>query len=159
VVELSGPPGRLDSLRGTVYTEPVDLGEAEGTVERRVRLDLPDGVTAVGAPEGVTVTIRVAPLPGTRTFDVELSPDGLSSTLEVASITPARVQVLLSGPLPILDAMKASDIRALLPLDGVVEGTHRLPPTYDVPPGVRVRTSTPAEVEVVLRPRAGPPGG
>ncbi len=154
VVELDGPPDLVRELgsAGRVYTAPVDLTGMSGDSEWTVDLNLPEGVIALNAPQGVTVTVEIDTLPGTLTLELEIGtrelPDGLA-----AEITPDRVQVLLSGPQPELDALDETEVvqvRAYVDLDGLAAGAHRVAVQVEAPSALRVQSVTPEEVEVVI---------
>lgn len=101
VVELDGPPDEVEELgrKGQINTEEVDLSGAAEPFVRTVQLDLPENVIALNATDGVSVTVELEALPGTRQLDVLVEARGLAEGL-VAEITPAQVQLLLSGDEP-----------------------------------------------------------
>lgn len=109
-VTLRGEPAVLDDLNGFVDTLPVDISEARGPVRTQVPLDLPEGVTAFdssGSPvQVVTVDATVSPLTGdlplTRTVEILGAREGITAT-----ISPPQVEMLLSGPLPVLKEIEA----------------------------------------------------
>ena len=150
-VQLDGPEEVLLTLgaENAVLTVPVDVAGARATVRERVRLVLPEGVTAVNAPEGVTVTVKLEALPGTVTFDVPVGARRLAAGLTSAT-APESVRVLLSGPRTELERLMVEDIAAYVDLSGLGPGTHRLTPRIETPPGVRASSSTPEVVEVVV---------
>jgi YbbR domain-containing protein len=159
VVELDGPADLVREIgnSGRVYTVPVDLAGASSDAQYSVALDLPEGVTALNALDGVTVTVEIEALPGTRTLELAVERRGLREGL-VADITPDRVQVLLSGPEPELDALAAEgadDVVAYVDLSDLSPGAHRVLVGVDAPPNLRVGSTTPEEVEVVIRTAAG----
>jgi YbbR domain-containing protein len=165
-VEVEGPPDRIATLRdlGTVSTQPVDIRGAQDRVTQQVALDLPEGIDAVDIADGVTVTIQVSPYPGTRTFEVPVTAQSVPPGLEVTGLAPQKIQVFLGGPLPILEALDADQIQAVLDLTGREAGAVRIRPRVEVPSGLRVRSTVPSDVDVRLN-RIGvptalaPPGG
>jgi YbbR domain-containing protein len=159
MVELDGPADLVRDIgsAGRVYTVPIDLSGAAGDATYEVALDLPEGVTAMNAPQGVTVTIEIEALPGTRTLELEIQREGLRDGL-VAAVTPDRVQVLLSGPEPDLEALEAAGsegVTAVVNLAGLGPGAHRVSVSVDSPPGLWVGSITPDEVDVTIRSAAG----
>lgn len=152
-VQLQGPSDLLQPLReaGSVSTVPMDVSGQSGEVQERIALDLPRGVTAVNAPTGVTVTAKIDPLPGTVQHEVSIEIQGLGAGMQVASITPERVKVLISGPRPLVEGLQPADIRAVLDLTGRSAGPHRIRPSLRLPADLQQRSVTPDEVEVVLR--------
>lgn len=109
-VVVSGPEEVLATLGSAVPTLALDVGGAAGDVTANVALDVPPEV-AVHAPEGqptksVEVTVRITARRGNLTIErpVELSPSGSGSNL---AVTPERVELLLSGPVSVLQEIQA----------------------------------------------------
>jgi YbbR domain-containing protein len=159
-IQLRGEPDRLAAYRldAVVSTQAIDLSESRESVVRLTALDLPADLETVGAADGVTVTIRVSPVPGTRSIELPLEARDVSDGLAVESLSPSRVAVLLSGPMPILEGLDDAALRGLVSTLGLGAGTHRLAPRIELPPGIRVRSIAPSEVEVRLVPDAGDGG-
>jgi YbbR domain-containing protein len=152
-VSLEGPAELVQSIRerGSIPTRQVDVTGARGDVQKRVSLDLPRGVTAANAADGVTVTVKLEPLPGTVTRELPVTVTGVGPGLEVASVSPDKVTVLVSGPRPLLDRLSARDVQAVVDMTGKSAGPHRMAPEIRLPAEVQLRSITPGEVEVVLR--------
>jgi YbbR domain-containing protein len=59
------------------------------------------------------------------------------------------VDVILSGPLPLLDDLKASDVRVILDLTDLAPGTYQLNPRVEVDiPEILVESILPESIEV-----------
>jgi len=59
------------------------------------------------------------------------------------------VDVILSGPVPVLNTLKPSDIRVIVDLTGLDVGAYQLSPEVDfLPPQVKIESILPATVEV-----------
>jgi hypothetical protein len=56
----------------------------------------------------------------------------------------------VSGPLPELDNLDVTALRATVDVTGLGAGTHRLRPGLELPSGLRIRSIAPAEVDVRL---------
>jgi YbbR domain-containing protein len=68
-----------------------------------------------------------------------------------ASISPAIVDLIVSGPLPVLDTLTSQSFRAVVDLSGMEQGTYQLEPTVDlVPDQVEVQSVLPQTVEVTI---------
>ena len=147
-VQLAGSSEAIDALRDGL-SPSVDVSGITSDLVERVPLALPEGVEAVNAPDGVTVTVRVKPLQGTRSLDIPVRilsiPAGFS-----AQVNPARVRVLVGGAQPLLDAIREADMEAFIDLTGREPGAGRLAPTLRLPEGVREISITPLEIEVNL---------
>ncbi len=153
VVQLDGP----DELINPLDLSPIiDISGLDQDTVQVLPLRLPRGVTAINAPDGVTVTVKVAPLPDARSVDVPLAIRGLRDGLE-ASVKPEVVRVLLNGPGPVLDALDLGAISAVVDLSDYAAGTYSLAPEITPPRDLRARSVQPEKVEVVVRARPGTP--
>jgi YbbR domain-containing protein len=140
----------IESLPGYVETAVLDLSGASSNIEKKLALNLPNGVTLIG-DQTVTVQIEIVPIEGSlpmafRPVDII----GLSPGLK-AELSPTTVDLLLSGPLPELDALSPSDVTIQVDLTGLTIGTYQLTPKVTVSkPGVTVQSIQPGTVEVVI---------
>jgi YbbR domain-containing protein len=60
------------------------------------------------------------------------------------------VDVIISGPVPILDALRADDVVVVLNLLNLEIGTHQVEPEVSVPNGLTVVSVNPATVQVIV---------
>ncbi|MDP2976486.1 MAG: hypothetical protein Q8N45_09800, partial [Anaerolineales bacterium] len=66
-------------------------------------------------------------------------------------VSPENVDVILSGPLPVLDTLAPSDVHVVIDVKGLGVGTHHLTPTVPmVIAGVTVESILPGTVEVII---------
>ena len=159
VVVFSTDPQLVNDLPGYVETEPVNLDGAEDDVDNFVALNLPEGVSVVG-DQSVLVQVNIAAIEGSLTVTLPVIPIGLLPT-HAAVISPETVDVILSGPIPILDSLNPSDIRVVVDLTDLDLGVYQLEPQVDIIPGrVRVETILPStvEVEIIIAPTPTPTG-
>ncbi len=155
-VTLVGGPTALKGLPGFVETSPVDVTSATGDINERVALVLPSGVSMVqpepGADQGsggVQVSIAVSTVEGGQTVQRDVTFQGLADTM-AAVAHPARVDVILSGPMPRLQALTRQDVKVIVDLFGLGAGTHLVKPTIVVPESLRVESILPDTVEVQI---------
>lgn len=160
-VVLLGSTDVLASVPGFVETEPVSLTDATGELQRRLQLLIPENATVL---EGNTVdmTATITPIEGGTTVRQEPVVQGLGPGMK-ADVALDRVDVILSGPLPLLESLGPDDIFVILDLTGLLPGNHVLTPRVVVPTGIRAESVLPETVEVVIRPAADlspllPPG-
>jgi YbbR domain-containing protein len=165
-VTVVGSPSALSSLAGYVETAAVDVGGATGDVVERVALSLPTGASVVptagaagGGAEGnsALVTVAVAAIEGGQTVQRLVTIQGLGAGL-VATPSPGTVDVIVSGPLPRLQALKFSDVLVVLNVYGLDPGIHKVVPSVVVPEGLKVTSVLPdtIEVEIKLEPSPTP---
>jgi YbbR domain-containing protein len=140
----------VSSLPGVVETQPLDLQGADEDITTRLALNLPENVTLVGA-QTVQVTVGISPIQTSLTLlNQKVNVIGLTEGLAVR-ILPQTVDVILSGPLPTLDALTPQDVIVSVDVSGLGIGTHQLTPLVDVLlENVDVESILPGTIEVVL---------
>jgi len=149
VTVFSTNPQLVNELPGFVETEPVDLTGLKDDVDIRVTLDLPEGVTLAGE-ESVLVRLSIAALEGSLPIALPLEIIGLSPELQ-AAVSPEQVDVLITGPLPILNNLTPGGIRVSINLAGLLPGTHQVTPEVDLlPTQLKVASVLPESVEVTI---------
>jgi YbbR domain-containing protein len=148
-VVLQGDPDLLSQVPGFVETEPLDLTGATTDVRKRVGLILPDGVTSFDG-DFVMATAGITPIVGGITVSEPLVLRGLGPGL-TADTALEEVDVILSGPIPLLESMNNDDVFAILDLTGLVAGTHIVVPAIVAPDGIQKDAVIPETVEVVIR--------
>jgi YbbR domain-containing protein len=158
-VVLQGDTAVLAEVPGYVETEPLTLDAATADVRLRLRLLLPDGVSSFDG-DTVVATAGITPIEGGVTISQPLVQQGLGPGLRAESALPS-VDVILSGPLPLLDSLNQDDVFAILDLSGLITGTHTLQPKVVLPDGINLQSVIPEMVEVVITPgeNASSPAG
>jgi YbbR domain-containing protein len=156
VTVYSGNLSLIESLPGYVETMPLDLSGASDNIETKLALNLPSGVTLIG-DQTVSVQVEIVPIEGSRPvafLPVEVI--GLAAGLK-SQLSPTTVDVILSGPLSVLESLSSSDVHVKLDLTGLTSGTYQLTPTVTVDKqGVTVQSILPGTVEVILTKEATP---
>jgi len=150
VTVFSGDPALVNSLPGVLETQPLDLENANDELNTRLAINLPEGVSLVG-DQTVLVRVNVSPIQSSltlsnKTIEVEGLPDRW-----FVQIAPDNVDVILSGPLPLLDTLSPQDVRVVIDVTGLEEGTHQLIPEVEIlVSNIVVESILPGTVEVVL---------
>lgn len=156
VTVFATDPDLVNALPGVVETQALDLQDAEEDITTRLALNLPENVTLVGA-QTVQVTVGISPIQTSLTLSnqeikVVNLPEGLA-----AQVLPQTVDVILSGPLPVLDALTPQDVYVSVDVTGLDLGTHQLVPVVDVlVDNVLVESILPGTIEVVISPPVTP---
>jgi len=149
VIVFSANPELVNALPGYVETKPLDLTNAEDDFESLLELNLPAGVVAVSDAR-VLVQVSIAAIESSLTISLPLEITNLSPGL-AAEVAPKTVDVILSGPVPILNALKPGDIRAKVDLSGYTEGVQQVLPVVDfLPARVQKISILPSTVEVTI---------
>jgi len=157
VVVFSSDPQLVNDLPGYVETEPVDLTDAVDDIDTYVVINLPEGVTLVG-DQFVLVQVSIAAIEGSLTMSLPVIPIGLLPIQE-AIISPDTVDVILSGPVPILDTMTPDDVRVWVDVTELELGIYQLEPKVDViPDRIEVEAVLPStvSVEIIIAPTPTP---
>jgi YbbR domain-containing protein len=156
VTAYSSDPNLVLSLPGFVETSPLDLNNADSNIETRLALVLPKGVSVVGE-QNVLVQAAVSPILSSVTIaDKTVELIGLNSRLS-AEISPLTVDVILSGPLPLLEKLTPQDVRVFLDLTGLETGTYQLEPKVEILiPNIQVESINPLAIEVTIGPAPTP---
>lgn len=152
IVTIYGPVEAVQATKGYIETLEVSIDGAKSDVDEQVGLDVPPGVSLVSEKQtSVNVHIRIQPLIGTRTVKRKPILIGLSPTYS-STVSPDTVDILLNGPLPILNALTESDVVVELNVSGLASGVHQLTPAVRVPEGITAQSILPATIQVELTP-------
>jgi len=149
VVVFSSDPELVNNLPGYVETQSIDLTGQEDDFETLVELDLPPGISVVGDPK-VLVQVSIAAIVSSLAISLPVDMIGLAPGLE-ASVSPTVVDVILSGPVPVLNELGPTDVRVVVDLTGYEAGTYQLIPEVNILPEQVQRVSMlPSTVEVTI---------
>ena len=154
-VTVQGRPEIIRQMAAVVPTAPVDVTGAKESFSRRVGLELPEGVTVYGdsGANSVLVQVEVKPVMGGMTVQPSVQWEGLRSGY-VVHLSPDTVDVILSGPLPELQALQLEDVRVVVSLFSLGAGRFQVVPTVELPDGsnLKVERFAPETIEVTITP-------
>lgn len=156
-VVLQGQAEVLASVPGYIETEPLSIDGATSDVRQRLNLVVPEGVTVFDGGN-VQAVVSITPIEGGTTVTVRPIVQGLGPNLE-ATVSPETVDVILSGPIPLLDSLNTDDMFVILDLSGLLPGTHVVTPRVVLPDGIRQEGVLPETVEVVISAPTATPNG
>jgi YbbR domain-containing protein len=149
VVVFSSDPELVNNLPGYVETQPIDLTGKDDDFETLVDLNLPNGITVVGDSK-VLVQVSIAMVESSLAISLPVEVIGLSPGLAATSEPPV-VNVILTGPVPVLNTLSATDVRVLVDLTGYEVGTYQFTPQVNIlPTGVTLSSILPASVSVTI---------
>jgi YbbR domain-containing protein len=149
VVVFSSDPELVNNLPGYIETQPIDLTGKEDYFETLVDLNLPAGISVVGDSK-VLVQVSVAAIESSLAVSLPVEVIGLSPGL-AASVNPVVVNVILSGPVPVLNTLGPTDVRVVVDLTGFKVGTYQFTPQVNIlPERVTLSSILPATVEVTI---------
>lgn len=152
VTVYSANPELVANLPGVLETQPLDLQNAQEDINTRLMLNLPEGVSIIGE-QTVLVRAGVSPIESSLTLAGErIEFVGLAPDLN-AVVSPSTVDVILSGPLSLLDTFTRQSIRATVDLTGLGPGTYQITPKVEVlVANIVVESILPNTLEVVITP-------
>lgn len=150
VTVFSGDPALVNSLPGVLETQPLDLENANDELTTRLGINLPEGVSLVG-DQTVLVRVNVSPIQSSLTLSNKtIEVDGLPPGW-FAQVAPDNLDVILSGPLPLLDILSPQEVRVVIDVTDLTVGTHQLVPDVEIlVSDIVVESILPGTVEVVL---------
>jgi len=150
VTVFSSDPQIVAQMPGFVTTQPLDLTEANASIETGLVLALPDGVILVSEEKTVHVVVEITVIESSLSMQIPIEIVGLGSDL-AAQLSPQEIDVILSGPLPILDSLKPDDVVLVVDLTGLEEGPHLLSPeAVTLPEGIKIDSIIPETIEVII---------
>ncbi len=143
VTVFAANPDLVGTLPGVVETQPLELQSAKEDISTRVTLNL---IQAGVSPIESSVTLA-----GEKVEIINVG-DGLS-----AQVSPTTVDVIVSGPLPLLDTLTRQDVRVTVDLSGLTPGTYQITAKVEVLiSDVVVESILPNTMEVVIAPVGTP---
>ena len=156
VTVYSTDPSLVNALPGVVVTAPLELSGTSEDISTRLTLTLPQGVSVVGE-QNVQVQVGIDPIQSNLTLSkITIEIVGLGDGM-AAQVSPAEVDVILSGPAPMLDSLLPQDIRVTVDVSGLAPGTYQLVPKVEILiADILVESVLPNTVEVVILPAVTP---
>lgn len=150
VTIFSADPQLVSNLPGVVETEPLDLQNAQNDLNTELSINLPAGVSIIGE-QTVLIRAGVSPIESSVTLAGEkIEIIGLNAAL-TAQISPIVVDVIISGPLSLLDTLTRQDVRATVDLTGLTAGTYQVTPKVEILiADVIVESILPNTIEVII---------
>ena len=150
ITVFANDPSVVTALPGVVETQPLDLQDAKEDISTRLSLDLPANIRLIGA-QTVQVQVSISPIQTSVTLlNQPINVAGLGEGLS-AQTFPQTVDVIVSGPLPVLDVITSQDITITVNIANLGVGTYQLKPDVEVlNNNVTVESILPETVEVVL---------
>jgi len=150
IVTVYGAPEVISQIPGYLETVPLDLENTKESLEVRLPLVAPERVSLLMKEPVVVVRVTVVPIEGSMTVRRPVEVQGLTPGL-TATVAPEEVEVILNGPLPVLEKLRPEDVRVLVDLFGLTPGQYsREPQVVVTPPGVTVGAILPATVQVEI---------
>jgi YbbR domain-containing protein len=150
VTVFSTDPSLVEKLPGYVETTPINLNGSKDGLDMTLGLNLPNGVQVVG-DQTIQVQVGVAAIEGSLSMtQLNVNINGLADGME-AKISPETVDIILSGPLPLLDTLTQDKITVSVDLTGQGPGTYQLVPRVELPStDLKLESVLPGSIEVTI---------
>lgn len=150
ITVFSSDPKAVNDLPGYVETAPLDLTGVNDDFDVRLPLNLPPGLSVVGA-QTVLVQVAVSTIEGSVTLpNLKVEVSGLKEGL-AGTTSPETVVVILSGPLPVLENLKPENLRVYVDMTDQRLGTYQRTPKVELRiSGITVESILPESLEVVV---------
>jgi len=153
VILVSGSLERLENAPGTFFTDPIDLVGRTSSFEQNVTVQIPDENLFVVGEQNIRVTIGITPLIASRQFDrIPIQTFGVDVG-QTAALALDEVTVLITGPQLLVQELEPNNLRVVVDLTGLGEGSYQLPPDVSISQGQTADTNLsvlPAEIDVVI---------
>ncbi len=150
ITVYSEDPALVENLQGYIETVPLNLDGVDSDLDLNLALNMPQGISLDGEPT-VMVHVGVSPLEGSLTLasqKVEII--GLEQGL-TGRVSPAFVDVIISGPLPMLNKLTSSDVHVIMDLSGEGIGTYQKQPSVTISiPSLTADSILPDTLDVVI---------
>ena len=142
---VRGPASELAELQ-VISTLPIDLSFLKEPTVIATDLDFKNLHLALKAPLPILADIQIAPKTMTRTFP------GLPvlTDPQAGRVSPAQVALTIKGPWPLVQNLKAEDLKARVDTRNLAPGRHRLTVSVELPAGVSLVRARPDNVTVTL---------
>lgn len=143
--------GDADAIVGLTQanTAQIVISGATQSVIQDVALSLPTGVQAVGGATTVRVTITIAPIAGTRTFNAGIITTGGQPNLNY-NLSVTHVLAIAGGPVAELERLDAANFLLTAPVAGLGPGTHVVKLEANLAIGLTMVSIEPPEVTVTI---------
>jgi YbbR domain-containing protein len=150
VVTVFGPREAIQQLPGFIETLDFSIDKAKQTVEQRVGLNVPPNVSLVSENQSVAVRVQIDAQQGARTVSRRLTVTGVATPF-TSNVSPQSIDIVLAGPLPLLNQLAEEDVRVEVDAADLPAGVHQVAPTVIVPEGITVQSILPATVQVEIK--------
>jgi len=141
----------VDALPGSIETRVISLIDRQEDFTETVELNLPANLQVIGSTQ-VEVKVDIEPVVSSIALsDIPLEEIGLASNLK-ADFLPQLANIIITGPLPVLDTLFVNDVRVMIDLTGYLPGTYLITdPILSLNiPGLTIESISPETFEVTI---------
>jgi len=139
----------IEQLPGYIETEVLDITDAAKDIDTILALNLPEGVSVIGDPN---VRLQVGIVANEVSSSISRSVEiiGIMPGL-TAIVSPDILDIILFGPVPLLETLNDVDVRVVVDLTGLGEGVYQLTPDVIIlSEQIQLQVISPETVEVLI---------
>ncbi len=152
-IDITGPQSAIADLN-YIETHTIDIDNISSNTEQEVLLKTPSGVALqAGSPSKVLIRITVSPVETSREITAKVKYEK-DAAIEVESMDPGQVRVVVSGPAELISTLTPNDVILTFDLKGKEEGIERYTlsaANFTVPNGVTIVSILPSSIKITLK--------
>lgn len=151
-VNIAGPADKLEAI-DTLKLDTINVEGAKSNIVRKLPVRVPDGVTLVDGTTEVEVVVEISEVEDVAHFDnIPVSVNGAPKNGQ-ATVGQASVSVDITGSKKAVNALKASEVRAYVDVDGFENGDHTAKINVQLPKSLKDATVkvTPENTQVTVK--------
>jgi YbbR domain-containing protein len=158
VTVFSTDPAAIEALPGYVETDPINLNGLKDDINQDVNLRLGNNITVVGDPT-VNVKVDITTVENSQQMsNITVEAIGLGEGYTV-DISPARADLIITGPLVALNSIVPSELKVQIDLTGREPGSYTFEPEVSLNyPDVRIENILPTTFTVTITKISPTPG-
>ncbi len=140
----------INDLPGVVETIPLDIDGASEDISSRLELILPENISIVG-DQSVLVQVSIEAILGSITISEKtLDIINLNPAL-FAQLSPLTIDIIVSGPLSVLEDFSVDDLRVVVDVDELGIGEYQLAPKVEIlNDKINVESVLPESIEIII---------
>jgi len=147
-MKITGPADKIERV-DQILTRPIDVTGMQENMIVQAGLEAPEGVNLLYQPTA-KVLIQIEAAPTTQTFtNVPITVQNGQAGLR-ALLSKDSVDVTVKGSQTEMSTLTQADVRALVDLSGLIQGTYRQEVKIDLPANIQVVKVEPSTVDITL---------
>jgi len=151
-VNIAGPAEKLDAIE-SLKLDTINVENASKNIVKKLPVRVPDGVVLVDGTTEVEVVVEISEIEDIAHFDnLAVHIYGTPKSGQ-ASVSQSYVSVDITGPKKAVNALRASDLRAYINVDGFEKGEHTAKINVSLPDSLKDAAVevTPASMKVTIK--------
>ena len=143
-------PARVVRHLAVMRTVPLDLSGRKSSIDASRAIDVSRGANLHPVPREVRVSVEVEGT-ATRVFSGVRVRFQHEPGFASVTIAPETIEIELSGPAHVINALTAADIPVTVDARGLPRGTHEIAPEIVLPQGAELVSAKPPRFAVTMK--------